>query len=131
MTVKDAQLEVGSLRHPILSCLRRSGSRAPTADRKGKSRLNIQQASNPTDQDRSDHREVTFSVNDQPVRLERRQYTGSEIKQAAIEQRVSIESDFVLYLEVGEEREKRVDDGDHIEVRDGLEFSAVAPDDNS
>ena len=73
---------------------------------------------------------VTITVNGQPVEMPKGEASGAEIKQAAIEQGVTIEPDFSLFL-----REKDgldlVRDDETIKVKKDYEFTAVAPDDVS
>jgi Multiubiquitin len=73
---------------------------------------------------------VVIHVNERPVRIIRR-VTGLGIKQAAIEQGVPIQIDFVLSQELADRRTKIIGDGDLIEVNEHSRFVAVAPDDNS
>lgn len=70
-------------------------------------------------------------VNNQPVRLPKRRLTGAEIKAAAIAQGVQIDGGFQLWWERGNGREQQVGDGETITTKDGQNFTAVAPDDNS
>lgn len=81
--------------------------------------------------DLEDRRPVEVEVNNQPVRLPRHRVTGLEIKEAAIAQKVQIDLGFQLFEELGEGRERQVGDDDEVTVRDGTEFTAIAPDDNS
>lgn len=73
---------------------------------------------------------VEITVNHVPVIMPKRKATGLEIKQAAIDQHVAIELDFVLSRRVGAKHET-IGDNDVVHLKDGEEFSAVAPDDNS
>jgi hypothetical protein len=74
---------------------------------------------------------IEVRVNNRPVRLPDREVTGLEIKQAAIEQGVCIELDFVL-SELREHRPARVvGDADTVRITKHSRFSAVAGDDNS
>lgn len=65
------------------------------------------------------------------VRLPRHIITGAAIKQAAIEQGVPIQPDFLLTLERAGGREKQVGDDEKIVTVDGMKFTAIAGDDNS
>src|SRR4030095_9980740 len=73
---------------------------------------------------------VEISVNRKPVSVEGPRRTGREIKQAAIEQGVKIESNFVLSEVIGAHKTRVVGDDDEVTVHPGSEFVAVAPDDN-
>jgi len=73
---------------------------------------------------------VTIEVNRKPVRIAHDEATGLQIKQAAIDQGVHIHLDFVLSHKVDHKHEI-VGDKDRVELRDGEEFHAVRPDDNS
>ena len=75
-------------------------------------------------------REITVTVNGQPVTLPDREVTGLEVKQAAIAQGLPIGLEFQLSVKRGS-RYQVVDDTDTIKVHQGQEFLAVAPDDNS
>jgi pyrrolidone-carboxylate peptidase len=65
------------------------------------------------------------------VRLPKHIITGAEIKQAAIEQGVPIQPDFLLTLERAGGREKQIGDTEKILTVDGMRFTAIAGDDNS
>ncbi|MFJ5962016.1 multiubiquitin domain-containing protein [Pseudarthrobacter oxydans] len=70
-------------------------------------------------------------INNHPVRLPKRRLTGAEIKAAAIAQGVQIDAGFQLWWERANGREQQVGDSDTITTKDGQNFTAVAPDDNS
>ena len=74
--------------------------------------------------------ELHVSVNNHPVTLTERRMTGLEIKQAAKDQGAAVEVDFQLSVKHGN-RYQVVGDNDPVTIREGLEFLAVAPDDNS
>jgi multiubiquitin len=74
---------------------------------------------------------VTIHVNERPVHLRGHRHTGLEIKEAAVEQHVKIELDFLLYLEGPEGQAKHIDDGEEVTVTDKTHFAAVPDDDNS
>ena len=80
---------------------------------------------------REESREVTVSVNEQPVRLEGHTATGSEIKAAAIKQGVQIQQNFVLQEELANGTSRIVGDHEKVHLREHLRFTAIAPDDNS
>lgn len=74
---------------------------------------------------------VEIHVNTKPVHLIGHSHTGLQIKQAAIEQHVKIELDFLLYLLRHGEPNKLVGDDEEIHVTDESRFHAIADDDNS
>lgn len=78
-----------------------------------------------------DHRLVEVTVNNRPVRLPRGEITGLEIKQAAIEQHVPIQLDFILQLELPNGNSRIIGDSDPVKVRPHERFTAIANDDNS
>jgi hypothetical protein len=83
------------------------------------------------DDDQGDRTKVVIHVNERPVRLEKRNVTGFEIKQAAISQGVPIQQNFLLMKELGGGRTEVVGDADRVKVDDQSRFVAVHPDDNS
>lgn len=74
--------------------------------------------------------QIPVIVNNHQVTLPARRMTGLAIKQAAIEQGADLQIGFQLSVKRGN-RYKVVGDDDAITVRKGLEFVAVAADDNS
>ncbi|MGE2721221.1 multiubiquitin domain-containing protein [Mycolicibacterium celeriflavum] len=74
---------------------------------------------------------VEVQVNNRPVRLPDHKVTGLEIKQAAIEQGVHIELDFVLSELRKNHPAQVVGDTDTVTVTKNSRFTAVAGDDNS
>lgn len=74
---------------------------------------------------------VTVTVNEQPVKLEGRQATGTQIKSAAIAQGVHIQQNFVLQEELPNGTSRIIGDNDDVHLREHLRFTAIAPDDNS
>lgn len=70
-------------------------------------------------------------VNEQVVTVTGERHTGASIKQAAIEQDVSIKTDFVLSIEEEPRKTRIVNDEEEIRVVDDICFIAVADDDNS
>ncbi len=74
---------------------------------------------------------VTITVNEQPVEITGPKATGRQIKQAAIDQQVKIELNFVLSEEFPNRKTRIVGDDDEVTVHPGSKFIAVAPDDNS
>jgi len=79
-----------------------------------------------------EHGTVTVKVNNRPVALARHRVTGLEIKEAAIEQGVEIELDFILTLEAhGGQPARTIADDEMITVTEHSEFSANDGDDDS
>jgi hypothetical protein len=74
---------------------------------------------------------VQIEVNGKPVRVEGPRVTGGDIKEAAIEQGLPIEMDFVLSEELPGGGTRIIGDNDVVTVTDRSRFTAVAPDDNS
>lgn len=75
--------------------------------------------------------ETVLTVNEQPVTLEGKSATGSQIKAAAIAQGVHIEPNFVLQEELPNGTSRVVGDADEVHLRPHLRFTAIQPDDNS
>ena len=76
-------------------------------------------------------RELEVIVNERPVTLVGHRHTGLEIKQAAIQQGVPIQLDFVLSVEHGHGQTKLVGDTDEITITKNSRFVAIPDDDNS
>ena len=74
---------------------------------------------------------IEVLVNFKAVRLTERRLTGLAIKQAAIDQGVKIQEDFVLFELLAHDRRELIRDNETIEVRPGERFEAVPGDDNS
>jgi hypothetical protein len=74
---------------------------------------------------------VTVHVNEKPVTLPDRRSTGLEIKQAAKDQGVAIELDFILVQELGGGRTQIIGDADEIHLEPSNRFLANDGDDNS
>ena len=74
---------------------------------------------------------VTVEVNDHKVKMPAGPATGLEIKQAAIEQDVKIELNFVLQMQLPNGSSKVIGDDDKVQLTEHLAFTAIAPDDNS
>lgn len=75
--------------------------------------------------------QIEIFVNEKAVLIRRGLRTGLEVKQAAMEQGVAIQLDFVLSLERASGQTKIIGDADTIRVRPGQNFIAIADDDNS
>jgi len=74
---------------------------------------------------------VFVEVNGKEVKLEGKEVTGIQIKQAAIEQGVRIQLNFVLQQELPNGSSAIVGNDDLVHLRPHLSFTAIAPDDNS
>lgn len=75
-------------------------------------------------------KQVGIVVNEAKVSITKGEHTGLAIKQAAIEQGAVLELDFVLSVEQGKHYVTVADD-DIVKVHAGMDFLAVAGDDNS
>lgn len=76
--------------------------------------------------------QVTVTVNNKSVVLERHRVTGIEVKRAAIAQGVEIEEDFILTLEPhGDNPARNVADDEDVTVTKHSEFTANDGDDDS
>lgn len=85
-----------------------------------------------------DHEQTTgetasceICVNEQTVSIERKSHTAGSIKQAAIEQGVEIDLDFVLSVVKESNETQIIAEEDVVEIEEGCYFVAVAGDDNS
>jgi hypothetical protein len=85
----------------------------------------------PTADKKPDHRLVTVTVNNKPVKVPGPKATGLEIKQAAIAQGVEIELDFQLALIKPNGMREIIGDDDEVTVNKNSMFVATATDDNS
>ena len=74
---------------------------------------------------------VEILVNRRPVKITRGERTGLEIKEAAIEQHIPIQLDFVLTLHKAGGETKVIGDNDPVRVHNEQRFTAVADDDKS
>ena len=74
---------------------------------------------------------ITILVNEQEVDMPDRVVTGAEIKMAAIQQGVPIQSSFVLIEELPNGTNRTIGDTDEVRIRPRSRFTAIAPDDNS
>jgi hypothetical protein len=75
-------------------------------------------------------RPVDVAVNNYRVTLTLDRMTGMEIKLEAAAQGADLEAGFHLSVKTGS-RYRVIEDEEVIEVRNGQEFLAIAPDDNS
>jgi len=77
-------------------------------------------------------KEVTVTVNTKPVRLPDHRVKGLQIKEAAIDQGVEIQLDFLLTLEAHEGQPARtIDDDEVVTITKHSEFTANDADDDS
>lgn len=76
-------------------------------------------------------KEVTVEINGNPMVLDEKVMTGLEIKQAAIAQGQQIQPDFVLQLQRPNGEYDVIGDHDEVRVHKGMDFTCIAPDDNS
>jgi Multiubiquitin len=74
---------------------------------------------------------VEIVVNRRAVKIMRGERTGLEIKEAAIEQHVPIQLDFVLTLHKAGGGTKVIGDHDRVRVHNEQRYTAVADDDKS
>jgi hypothetical protein len=74
---------------------------------------------------------VTIHVNNKSVQIQGPKASGRGIKDAAIEQGVSIQPNFQLLEELGGGRTRVIGDADEVTVNPHSRFVAIAPDDNS
>ena len=74
---------------------------------------------------------VTIEVNDHKVKMPGGPATGLEIKEAAINQGVSIQLNFVLQVQLPNGSSKVIGDDDKVPLTELLAFTAIAADDNS
>ena len=74
---------------------------------------------------------VIIEVNSHKVKMLAGPATGLEVKEAAIQQGVEIQPNFVLQLELPNGTGKVIGDEDKINLRDHMSFTAIEPDDNS
>jgi hypothetical protein len=74
---------------------------------------------------------IAVKVNERPVTFAERKTTGLGIKQAAIQQGLPIQEDFVLFEVRGNAPLKQIGNSEQVNLRENQVFRAVAPDDNS
>lgn len=74
---------------------------------------------------------VEICVNNRAVKIEKGVRTGLEIKQAAKDQGLPIQLDFVLSLEEANGQSRTIGNTDKVRVRKGMKFICIADDDNS
>ena len=76
-------------------------------------------------------KQIEVKLNNATVVFYERELTGLEFKQAAIAQGVSIQPDFVLQEKRPNGEYVVIGDDDALKLRPRMEFTAIAPDDNS
>lgn len=74
---------------------------------------------------------IEIEVNDHKVKMHEGPAAGLEIKEAAIDQGVPIQTSFVLQLHLPNGSSKVIGDEDKIQLTEHLAFTAIAADDNS
>jgi len=74
---------------------------------------------------------ITVEVNSRPVHFDTKRATGRQIIEAAIAQGVSIQPNFVLQKELPNGESKVVGPHEEEHLHDHMQFTAIAPDDNS
>lgn len=80
--------------------------------------------------EKKDRKEVSVIFNKQTIEIPKGGYTGAELKAFAIAAGVKIELNFPLAVKHGN-RFEPVGDSDVVKVREHMEFTAIAGDDNS
>ncbi|MET4483484.1 hypothetical protein [Bradyrhizobium sp. F1.13.3] len=79
-----------------------------------------------------DKKEIDVIFNEKyPVKVYGKKQTGLSLKQAAIEQKVPIQLDFILSIELGGGKTEVIGNDDKIKVKEGDRFLAIPDDDNS
>jgi hypothetical protein len=76
-------------------------------------------------------RDIEIEVNHKSVTVTNKEMTGLEIKDAAIAQGVNIKRDFVLIKVEPSGKRDTIGDKQPVKLHNGLEFEAIADDDNS
>src|ERR1700676_1231831 len=66
-----------------------------------------------------------------PVKIHGKKQTGLSLKEAAIDQKVPIQLDFILSIELGGGKTDLIGNADTIKVKEGDRFLAIPDDDNS
>ena len=89
--------------------------------------MNAANATKPAD----DLKVVEIEVNDHKVKMHEGPAKGLEIKQAAVDQGVPIQTNFVLQLHLPNGSSKVIGDNDKVQLSEHLAFTAIAADDNS
>lgn len=75
--------------------------------------------------------EAHVTVNGKPVLLREHRMTGLQIKEAAIQQGVRIELNFILQEELANGQSRIIGNDDPVEVHNHLRFTAIPNDDHS
>jgi len=83
-------------------------------------------------EDLEDKKAIDVVFNEKyPVKIHGTKQTGLSLKQAAIDQKVPIQLDFVLSIELGGGKTELIGDNDLVKVKEGDRFLAIPNDDNS
>lgn len=93
--------------------------------------MNVTQAGQPEGHKPQPGFEAHVTVNGKPVILREHRMTGLQIKDAAIQQGVRIEPNFILQEELANGQSRIIGNDDPVEVRDHLRFTAIPNDDHS
>lgn len=94
--------------------------------------MSVSQTSKAQDKGKAKGSEVTVKVNNKSVVLPDHRVTGLEIKEAAIDQGVEIQLDFLLTLEAhAGQAAQTIDDAEVVTITKHSEFSANDVDDDS
>jgi Multiubiquitin len=94
--------------------------------------MSVSQTSKTQAQNKGKGSEVTVKVNTKPVVLPDHRVKGLQVKEAAIDQGVEIQPDFLLTLEAHEGQPARtIDDDEFVTVTKHSEFTANDVDDDS
>jgi predicted RNase H-like nuclease (RuvC/YqgF family) len=83
-------------------------------------------------EDLEDKKVIDVVFNDKyPVKIHGKKQTGLSLKEAAIDEKVPIQLDFILSIERGGGKTDVIGNTDPINVKEGDKFLAIADDDNS
>lgn len=79
-----------------------------------------------------DKKDIDVVFNEKyPVNIHGKKQTGLSLKQAAIEQKVPIQLDFILSIERGGGKTDVIGNDEQLKVKEGDRFLAIPDDDNS
>lgn len=80
---------------------------------------------------REKNKTVTVVFNHKSIEMPKGKHSGLEIKNYAIQAGIQIQPSYVLFIVKGRGRRELIGDTDIVNVHEGIEFAAVADDDNS
>jgi len=89
------------------------------------------ETSSPNDGGKKNPKIVEAVFNKKPILLPKGRISGLEIKHEAISQGIAIQPAYVLFLIKNRNHRTVIGDTDSVEIHKGIEFAAVADDDNS